>query len=63
MKSSRTGLAFGILAGAALAAFAVTKAGRTSLKKLGDRAAELRDEVTREVKQFKKLKGHGQRFI
>lgn len=63
MKSSRTNLAFGILAGAALAAFAVSKAGRTSMKRLGDKVAELRDNVTNEVKELKRLKGHGQRFI
>ena len=63
MKSSRTGLAFGILAGAALVAFAVSKAGHNSIKKLGDRVANLRTAVTNEVEELKKLKGHGQRFI
>ena len=63
MKSNRTGLTLGLLAGAALAAFAVSKIGKSSIKNLGKRTAELRDSLTNQLIEIKNLKKAENGFI
>lgn len=63
MNSKRTGLTLGILAGAALAAYAASKLSKDSLKKLGDRTSELRDSLTNQLNELKNIKRTDQRFI
>ncbi len=63
MKSNRTGLTLGILAGAAVAAFAVSKLGKNSIKKLGERTAELRDSLTNQLIEIRNLKKAENGFI
>ena len=63
MKSKRTGLTLGLLAGAAIAAYAVNKLSKNSFKKLGERTAELRNKLTDELIELKNIKRTEQRFI
>lgn len=63
MKSNRTGLTLGLLAGAALAAFAVSKLGKNSIKSIGDRTAELRDTLTKQLIEIRQLKKAENGFI
>lgn len=63
MKSSRTGLTLGLLAGAALAAFALSKLGKESFKKLGERTSNLRISLTNQLMELKNIKRTDKRFI
>ena len=63
MKSKRTGLTLGLLAGAAIAAYAVSKLSKNSFKKLGDKTSELRDSLTNQISELKNIKRTEQRFI
>jgi glycine cleavage system pyridoxal-binding protein P len=63
MKSTRTGLTLGLLAGAALAAFAVSKVGKNSIKKLSERTAELKDSLNNQLTEIRNLKKAENGFI
>jgi len=63
MKSKRTGLTLGLLAGAAIAAFAVNRLSKNSFKKLGERTSKLRDTLTNQLIELKNIKRTEQRFI
>lgn len=63
MKSNRTGLTLGLLAGAALAAYAVSKLGKDSIKKISKRTSELRDALTNQLIEIKNLKKAENGFI
>jgi len=57
-------IALGITAGAALTAFAVSKAGRNNLKKLGNKASSLKDDLFNTVaKDLNKIKRTSKQFI
>jgi len=63
MKSNRTGLTIGLLAGAAIAAFAVSKFGKSPIKRLGEQTAHLRESLTNELKELGNFKRTDRRFI
>lgn len=63
MASTKTKLTLGLLAGAAVAAFAVTKLGKNSIKKLGDRTADLRESLTNQLNELQNFKRTDKRFI
>ncbi len=63
MKSKRTGLTLGLLAGAAIAAYAVSKLNKNSFKKLGERTSELRNSLTNQLSELKNIKRTEHRFI
>jgi len=54
MKSSRTGLTIGLLAGAAIATYVVSKFGKSYISKIGEQTARLRESLAKEIKNFKK---------
>lgn len=60
----RLTLAMGVVAGAALAAFAVSRSGRQEIRKWSSKTAGLRDDflkkVSKDIAQAKKM---GKRFI
>ncbi len=63
MSSTKTKLTLGLLAGAAVAAFAVSKLGQTSIKKLGERTADLRDSLNQQLSELQNFKRTDKRFI
>lgn len=63
MKSNKTGLAIGLLAGAAIAAYAVSKISKESIQKLGAKTADLRNSLTNQLIELKKISKTENRFI
>ncbi len=57
-------IAIGVVAGAALTAFAVSKSGQKEIKRLGSRTAEVRDELLNIIaKDLSKIKRVSKEFI
>ena len=63
MPSTKTKLTLGLLAGAAVAAFAITKIGKNSINALGERTAELRNSLANQLNELKNFKRTDNRFI
>ncbi len=63
MKSNKTGLTLGILAGTALAAFAVSKLGKNSIKKIKEKTSALRELLTNQLVEIRNLKKAENGFI
>jgi len=63
MSSTKTKLTLGLLAGAAVAAFAVSKLGQNSIKKLGERTADLRNLLNQQLSELQNFKRTDKRFI
>ncbi len=63
MTSTKTKLTLGLLAGAAVTAFAVSKLGQNSIKKLGERTADLRKLLNQQLNQLQNFKRIDNRFI
>ncbi len=63
MSSTKTKLTLGLLAGAAVAAFAVSKLGQNSIKKLGERTADLRNLLNQQLNELQNFKRTDKRFI
>ena len=63
MPSTKTKLTLGLLAGAAVAAFAITKLGKSSIKTLGEKTAELRDSLASQLDELQNFKRTDNRFI
>ncbi len=63
MSSTKTKLTLGLLAGAAVAAFAVSKLGQNSIKKLGERTASLRNLLNQQLSELQNFKRTDKRFI
>ncbi len=63
MTTKKTKLTLGLLAGAAVAVFAVSKLGKNSIKKLGERTADLRDSLSTQLSELQNFKRTDNRFI
>ncbi len=63
MTTTKTKLTLGLLAGAAVAAFAVSKLGQNSIKELGERTADLRKALNQQLNQLRNFKRTDKRFI
>ncbi len=63
MNSRKTGLTFGLIAGAALAAYAVSKVSKDSVKELGKKVSDLRNSLTNQLTELKNIKRTDKRFI
>ncbi len=63
MSSTKTKLTLGLLAGAAVAAFAISKLGQDSLKKLSERTSGLRESLNEQLSELKIFKRTDKRFI
>jgi glycine cleavage system pyridoxal-binding protein P len=63
MSSTKTKLTLGLLAGAAVAAFAISKLGQDSLKKLSERTSGLRDSLNEQLSELQNFKRTDKRFI
>lgn len=63
MSSTKTKLTLGLLAGAAVAAFAISKLGQDSLKKLSERTSGLRESLNEQLSELKNFKRTDKRFI
>jgi hypothetical protein len=51
-------IALGVAAGAALTALAISKDGQKTLKRLGDKAVELRNNLQKDITQVRKRSNH-----
>ena len=57
-------LALGVVAGAAIAALAITKSGQKEIKRLGDRTITLKDDLLDTIgKDVSRIKKMSNRFI
>lgn len=63
MPSTKTKLTLGLLAGAAVAAFAITKLGKNSIHTLGEKTSELRDSLAHQLNELQNFKRTDKRFI
>jgi len=63
MSSTKTKLTLGLLAGAAVAAFAISKLGQDSLKKLSERTSGLGDSLNEQLSELQNFKRTDKRFI
>lgn len=63
MSSIKIKLTLGLLAGATVAAFAVSKIGQNSLKILADKTADLRDTLNQQLNELQNFKRTDKRFI
>ncbi|MCF6359799.1 MAG: hypothetical protein L3J29_03460 [Cyclobacteriaceae bacterium] len=63
MSSTKTKLTLGLLAGAAMAAFAVSKVGQNSIKQLAERTANLRNSLDKQLSDLQIFKRTDNRFI
>ncbi len=63
MSSTKTKLTLGLLAGAAVTAFAISKLGKDSLKNLSEKTSDLRDSLNDQLSELKNFKRTDKRFI
>jgi sulfite exporter TauE/SafE len=56
-------IVLGVVAGAALTAFAVSKSGKEEIKRLSLKTAKLRDELLNVTKDLTKIKRTSEEFI
>lgn len=63
MTRKSKGIAFGLIAGAALAAYALAKISKKSVKELGQKVSDLRNSLNEQLTELKNINRTDNRFI